>query len=465
MVLTLEVVGPEGNELGLARRKVFDTAGGTIGRLKGNTWMLAEGHVSGRHAVIRFSKGQFLIEDISTNGTCLNSPNNKLEKGRQYALATNDLILIDPFEIRVTIQADAGEAAIRPAPVPEDLSASEHPLLEPVSEVVDPMAALGFGPSAKPSAGAPRAKPVDVGARPPHVEAFVPPRVVPPPPESDTGPIGMEESIPEWDFINDRPVERPAAKRPESPPAAAGRERPVGPHPRPTPGPRARHAAVPPSPAPAPPSSRPAPAPAPAADPSLASLADVLRGTGIDPSLVTPELARDLGRILRIVVSGVLDVLEVRKRIKEEFRLGVTTIRPQDNNPLKVSADVDDALHNLLVKRSAAYLPPVEAFEDAFSDIRGHQLAMLAGMRAAFDALMERFDPQRLQQEFEQQGRKGSLLSGSAKSQFWDLYCEKIRDMVRDSEASFRELFGDEFAGAYEEHLRRQKTQGRGGDQ
>jgi len=203
---------------------------------------------------------------------------------------------------------------------------------------------------------------------------------------------------------------------------------------------------------------------APPAEPASSGLADVLRGAGVDPSLVTPELARDLGRILRIVVSGVLDVLEVRKRIKEEFRLSVTTIRPQDNNPLKVSADVDDALHNLLVKRSAAYLPPVEAFEDAFGDIRAHQLAMLAGMRAAFDALMERFDPQRLQEEFEQRGRKGSLLSGSAKSHYWDLYCEKIRDMVRDSEASFRELFGDEFAGAYEEHLKRQKT-GRGGDQ
>jgi type VI secretion system FHA domain protein len=194
-------------------------------------------------------------------------------------------------------------------------------------------------------------------------------------------------------------------------------------------------------------------------------LAEVLRGAGVDPALVTPELARDLGRILRIVVSGVLDVLEVRKRIKEEFRLGVTTIRPKDNNPLKMSADVDDALHNMLVKRSAAYMPPVEAFEDAFGDIRGHQLAMLEGMRAAFDRMMERFDPQRLQDEFDQQGLKGSLLSGSAKSQYWELYCEKIRDMVRDSEASFRDLFGDQFADAYEEHLKRQKARGRGGDQ
>src|SRR5689334_10744273 len=149
MVMTLEVVGPEGDELGLARRKVFDTAGGTIGRLKSNTWTLAEGHVSGRHAVIRFRNGQLLIEDTSTNGTCLNSPNNKLEKGRQYPLSSNDLILIDPFEIRVMIQEETVSAPVGRSATPEP-STLEPPLLEPVSELVDPMAALGFGPSPKP---------------------------------------------------------------------------------------------------------------------------------------------------------------------------------------------------------------------------------------------------------------------------------------------------------------------------
>ena len=458
MVLTLEVVGPEGDELGLARRKVFDTTGGTIGRLKGNTWTLTEGHVSGRHAVIRFRDGQFLIEDTSTNGTSLNSPNNKLEKGRQYPLASNDLILIEPFEIRVKIE-ESGRGAQPSAPAAAPARPrEERPILEPVSEVVDPMAALGFGPSPKPAAAMPRPRPVDLGPKPPQADVFVPPRVVAPPvvesePTLEDTP---ENPIPDWDFINDRPLGSPAAKEPA--PARARRSEPepapppARPHPRPTPSPRTRAAA-------------PAPPPPAAPETTAAALADVLRGAGIDPALVTPELARDLGRILRIVVSGVLDVLEVRKRIKEEFRLGVTTIRPQDNNPLKMSADVDDALHNLLVKRSAAYLPPADAFEDAFADIRGHQMAMLEGMRAAFYALMERFDPDRLQQEFDQQGRKGALFSVSAKSAYWDLYCEKIRGMVRDSEASFRELFGDEFAGAYEEHLRRHKARSRGGDQ
>ena len=71
----------------------------------------------------------------------------------------------------------------------------------------------------------------------------------------------------------------------------------------------------------------------------------------------------------------------------------MTQFRAADNNPLKFSANVDDALHNLLVKRNAAYLEPVEAFEDAFDDLRDHQMAMLAGMRVAFEAMLGEFNP------------------------------------------------------------------------
>ena len=187
----------------------------------------------------------------------------------------------------------------------------------------------------------------------------------------------------------------------------------------------------------------------------------MLAGAGLENVPVTPELARSFGRILRVVVGGVMDVLQARQRIKSEFRMGMTTFKPADNNPLKFSANVDDALHNLLVKRNAAFLGPVEAFEDAFDDVRNHQMAMLAGLRVAFEAMLAEFDPDRLQEEFDRQLKKGALLSVPAKLRYWDLYQEKIRDMVRDPEVSFRELFGDEFAKAYEEQLRRLKAQGR----
>lgn len=179
----------------------------------------------------------------------------------------------------------------------------------------------------------------------------------------------------------------------------------------------------------------------------------MLKGAGLQGVQVTPELAENFGRILRVVVGGLMDVLRAREHIKNEFRMRMTTFKSSDNNPLKFSANVDDALHNLLVKRNSAYMNTEEAFEDAFTDVRNHQMAMLAGVRVAFDAMLNDFEPERLQEIFDRQLKKGSLLPAPARLRYWEAYRDKFHDMVKDPETNFRELFGDEFARAYEEQL------------
>jgi type VI secretion system FHA domain protein len=179
----------------------------------------------------------------------------------------------------------------------------------------------------------------------------------------------------------------------------------------------------------------------------------------LDPADVTPEVSRAFGQILRVVVSGVMDVMRSRQQIKDEFRMRQTRVGPVENNPLKFSANVDDALHNLLVKRNPAYLPPVEAFEDAFADLRHHQIAMLAGMRAAFESMLAEFDPDRMQEEFDRQLSKGLV---PAKLRYWELFRERRHDIIKDPEASFRRLFGEEFARAYEDQLRDLEARERG---
>jgi len=190
-------------------------------------------------------------------------------------------------------------------------------------------------------------------------------------------------------------------------------------------------------------------------------LTTLLTGAGLSDAQITPELIENFGRILRVVVAGLMDVLRAREKIKDEFRMRMTTFKAADNNPLKFSANVDDALHNLLVKRNAAYLGPVEAFEDAFNDVRNHQMAMLAGVRVAFDAMLAEFDPERLREQFDRQVKKGSLLAAPAKLRYWELYADRFRAMVNDQESTFRDLFGEEFARAYEEQLERLKAMNR----
>ena len=108
-------------------------------------------------------------------------------------------------------------------------------------------------------------------------------------------------------------------------------------------------------------------------------------------------------------------LLQARQRLKDEFRMRVTTFKAAQNNSLKFSANVDDALYNLLVKRNAEFLGPVDACEDAFDDIRNHQMAMLAGVRVAFESVLAQFHPDRMREDFDRQAR-GSLVPGPPRS-------------------------------------------------
>jgi type VI secretion system FHA domain protein len=181
---------------------------------------------------------------------------------------------------------------------------------------------------------------------------------------------------------------------------------------------------------------------------------------GFDP---TDETAKMLGEVLRVAVSGLMEVLRVRERMKDDLRLRGTAFKAVDNNQLKFSANVDDAFHNMLVKHNKAYLAPPQAFEDAFRDVRDHQKAFLSAMRLAFESMLAQFDPDRLQEEFDKQA-KGSLIGVPAKLRYWDRYREKFGDVSQDAEATFRKLFGEEFTRAYEEQLDRLKSTGRDGD-
>jgi type VI secretion system FHA domain protein len=501
--LTLEVIGSEAAGLGSARRHVFSSSGGVIGRVKTCDWVLSHTKVSGRHAVITAMDGVFYIEDTSTNGVFLNSPRNRLVAGRRYALESGDQLIIEPYHISIQItgdrDVDAGIDDSRverhanrertPAPVIDDPFAdlpAQAPLrrtppagyaepLEPepvASEELDPLKLLGGDePRRSPVRRVPTADELDRGpAMSGHYTPPTPvmPTPVPtPPPASALAPapfvIPADYDPLRDDFVATAPViaEPPAPVRvPEPPPP------PVEPEVEDVTVDEPAIEAPPPTPVPSP--VRPRPAPVPVVAASGVESADTLRalldGAGLREEVpVTKDLAHSFGRIFRIVVSGVMDVLRSRQDIKDEFRMRMTQFRPADNNPLKFSANVDDALHNLLVKRNPAYLQPVDAFEDAFDDLRYHQLAMLAGMRVAFESMLAQFEPDRLEKQFVRQLQRIPILRVMTRLRYWQLYRDRFEDMARDQEETFKKLFGEEFARAYEEQLARLKAEGEAG--
>lgn len=500
MGLTLELVSSGAEQTPAATRKVIGAAGGTIGRANHSDWVLPDSKVSTRHARITCEGSVFYIEDTSRNGIWLNSPDNRLEAGKLYALHSGDRLTIQPYEILVSVTSERDETRRRsatPAPqpsLPDDpfafaapfpgvpgLSAG-LPVDDPFASLagphpedeLDPLKLLDAGPPARRVAAAPAAK--ELGGGSPLDGHFRPPAVVVPPPEPRPTPPPSDNFIPDNynplapetgvqlvpGLLTPPPLE--LAGEPVLSPTASGLrevEQPGPPVPPFPPAPASGSA----RPGPYPPEREPLPPPEAGhhGPPVTGDLAGVLAAAGLSNVAVTPELAQKFGEILRVVVSGVMDVLRARHQVKDEFRMRITYFRPVDNNPLKFSVNVEDALHNLLVKRNEAYLGPVEAFEDAFEDLRNHQLAMLAGMRVAFEATLAEFAPDHLQEQFDRRLGKNSVFAVSAKMKYWDLFREHRDEIARDPDAAFRRLFGDAFTRAYEEqHKRLKDGQGRG---
>lgn len=176
---------------------------------------------------------------------------------------------------------------------------------------------------------------------------------------------------------------------------------------------------------------------------------------------MTPEIAAEIGEALRIVVEGLMDVLRARAEIKSQLRMSMTRMQSTENNPLKFSPNVEAALHTLFVERNRGYLPTVQAFQEAILDIRNHQMAVLAGIRSAFDGMLEQFDPEKIEAEIEREPKRGLLnvgLSVGAGARFRDHYVQEFARLMRDRDKAFDQLFGERFAEAYEEQMDRLKA-------
>ena len=444
MILTLEVTGRHAQDMGASARKVFDAVGGTIGRLPDNDWVIADPYVSGRHASIRYVDGKFFVEDTSINGVFINSLDHRLTRGQAQPLQDGDLLYLDAFPVKVSIQADS----------------SLEVRTDPFARIRGPM----LVPSRTPIPSAPLAdRTANLPVNPTRASHQSPIPQDQDEDEDEDEDEGEEEVAHSTEWLNANvavPMESKLASPRLLQPISAPTE--VLQTDGSASAPLTRRVPAPPQIKTAVNESKPSPRQLPQNETPLrgAQLQVLLDAAGIEGLNPSGELAATLGEILRIALTGVMDALHTRERMKDDLRMRGTTFKTTDNNPLKFSANVDDAFHNLLVKRNPAYLEPADAFEEAFRDVREHQSAFQAAMRLAFESMLSQFDPQRLQEEFDRQ-KKGSVLGVPAKLRYWDSYRDKYSEWVKDAEAGFRTLFAEAFARAYEEHLERLKRSSR----
>lgn len=466
-LLTLTVLDDNAERFGDETSKCFDTEGGRIGRAEDCEWVLRAAGVSRVHAVVRCVNDTYFLEDRSSNGLLLNG--EPLRKAHPTPLKDGDRLYVDTFEIGVAV--DTGRAADTqprvdtqprmspPSTTPFAAFVSDAPSvganpslaaeLEPLipDSRLNAVAGHGLDPlaflDAAPDLHAFDAAPVDHGWN--HTagdnDVFRPPRSVGEP----------SAVLPDnWD-LTDLPEAPVVTPNPAAPMAAPGVHASEG---------RLPDASVPDYPAPAPvpahgPSAVSAPAPVAPTAPDSAPFPGSAPATASPSYAASTERSPQLERLFHVAIDGIIDVLRARTELKNTFRLPVTVIQRSENNPLKFSPDAREAVDKLLSPANPAFLTGEAALGDAVDDIRYHQVAMLFGMRTAFDAMLARFAPARFEPAA---GAPTSRSPFRRKEDPWDVYRRQFEALTADPDDCFKRLFGDVFAQAYEEQLARLKT-------
>jgi len=439
MTLVLHVACTDAS-LNQAGRRLEVASRLTIGRGPDNDLVLDDPnrHLSKNHCVIDFDGREYRITDTSTNGVFLNHSGERLPRGAAVPLPEGSVIQLGSWEIAVAAVAPGQSAAapspigvddglfgdpfadpaglpsggaLPPSPAPPGLSQPFAPLIPDDADLFGPGSDFGLGGG-----------PTQADHAPSDQAFFAPPRVT------------TEQLPDDWEAQSFGGLPNGGAAR-------ADLDRAAG-------LPRERMAAMPPL------------RPSGGEGGDSAALAAFLAALGFaGAAALSPvekaRLMQAAGEALRTVAKGLMEVLAARANTKQEFRIERTMIGARDNNPLKFSGDVDEALRVMLLGKTPGFLAARQAMEEALGDIKSHQLAVLAGMQAGLATVIARFDPAKLEQRMEQRSLLDGVLPGARKARFWDLFKSLYRELAVELEDDFQKAFGNAFARAYKDQLDR----------
>ncbi len=191
-------------------------------------------------------------------------------------------------------------------------------------------------------------------------------------------------------------------------------------------------------------------------------MASFIRGMNIDSNLIPNENREEwfeqVGRSFSLMLIGLMNTLHNRAEFKQSYRLNHTSFKKSENNPLKFSANLEDAIHNLYNRKASSFLPPDKAIEEAFGDIENHERALMRGVKGTVSSVMSLIEPTAIYRDAES---KSSLLNKIIPARKyvhrWRVFegiHNELKDEIIDKETPF---YLDDFAKHYELSLKSKK--------
>ncbi|MGD9387008.1 MAG: type VI secretion system-associated FHA domain protein TagH [Gammaproteobacteria bacterium] len=417
MPLTLKIISKQKHILGADSVRVFTVHGGSIGRAPDNDWVLPDPDrfISGHHASIDYRDGGYFLRDTSTNGVFVNRSEQPVGRGTPIRLYDGDELRMGDYMFRASIievsQDDEprGPRLRRKEEDPANLALkllSEH-----AEESEDPAEKLERELSGQSSGGDDMLSTVRVTDAEIESQAEIDRRKIAEIKQTESARLTVEDAL----RLDSAPGGEPA---------------------------------------------RPAPSGASQRN-FTEAVRLLLEHAGLDAANVPredeEEIVATAGRMLRAAADGLRMLLQQRARTKSQYRISLTGFEETANNPLKLAPTTQEALEQMFYRRedvdAEAYLGPLEAVDNAVRDLNIHQAATMKAVQVAVRDLLDRLDPEGLEERFKQGAKPGGLLGSSPKSRYWDLYRDAYRSIAGFSDESFAAVIGARFADAYDREI------------
>lgn len=439
MPLTLKIVSKQRHILGSDSLRVFSVHGGSIGRAPDNDWVLPDPdrYISGHHAAIDYRDGAYYLRDDSTNGVFVNQSEQPVGRGAPIRLYDGDELRMGDYLFNVTVvnishdgaddsgdAQDAGSPRSAPAGAAgprQTAPAATLKLLGDAADQLEDAARAGNGGSG--------AEDRFAFATTVHMsEEFIAQQVDL---EGALSAAAPDRRVDDLRLAESARIKVDSELRLDEPTVVEHEANKLG------------DSAV-------------------FASPGRRDLKEALRLLMECIGLDSTELSREqdeeevfalTAQMIRTTVDGLQAVFRSRAHIKAQFRLSPTTIQPTGNNPLKFLDNSQEVLEQLFYEIADGYLGPVETLADAFDDVQAHEAAVIKAMQAAFRALLERLEPDQLEERFERTAKPGGLLSSSPRAKYWDMYREAYRGLAGFSDEKVATLVGGQFADAYDREM------------
>ena len=119
-----------------------------------------------------------------------------------------------------------------------------------------------------------------------------------------------------------------------------------------------------------------------------------------------------------------------------------------------------DLLVDLRQHGNKLFMQPAKAIGDAVSDVCAHEMAVMAGTRAALAAALKMFAPDAVEKRIKKSGALDSVLPALHRAKLWESFLAMYGELEKEAEDHFDRLLNQEFARAYAEQgkkLRRKK--------